>query len=247
MPLATKSVFITGVSSGIGLGLANAYLQQSCQVFGVSRREPQELLHRPRFRFQTLDLNEFESIGPAFDNLLADVEHLDLVILNAGILGQFGEMRDVQLDALKHVMDINLWANKVALDHLFSFVDSISQVVTISSGASVNGNRGWSGYSISKAALNMMTMLYARENPQTHFCALAPGLVETGIQDELAAIPRDERFPSLEAIGNKRGTPAMPKPNEAAKLITDAIGRLPELVESGAYADIRKPPIASVD
>jgi NAD(P)-dependent dehydrogenase (short-subunit alcohol dehydrogenase family) len=247
MPLTAKSVFITGVSSGIGLGLASAYLQQNCRVFGISRRRPQELADRPRFRFQTLDLREFENIGPVFDNLLADVEHLDLVILNAGILGQFGDLHDVPLEALKHAMDINLWANKVALDHLFSSIDSISQVVTISSGASVNGNRGWSGYSISKAALNMMTMLYAREHPQTHFCALAPGLVESEIQDVLAAIPRDERFPSLEAIGSKRGTPAMPKPTEAGELIAAAISRLPKLVESGAYADVRKPPIAAVD
>ena len=62
----------------------------------------------------------------------------------------------------------------------------------------------------------------------------------------MAAIPLDERFPSLEAISTKRGTSAMPKPAEAGKLIADAISRLPELVESGAYADVRKPPITSV-
>lgn len=247
MPLTTKSLLITGVSSGIGLGLANVYLEQGCQVFGVSRRQPKGLLDKPRFRFRTLDLNEREDIGPAFDSLLADVNHLDLVILNAGILGQFGDMRVVQLEAMKHAMDINLWANKVILDHLFSSLESISQVVTISSGASVNGNRGWSGYAISKAALNMMTMLYARELPQTHFCALAPGLVETEIQDELAEIPRDERYSSLDAIASKCGTPEMPKPQKAGQLLSEIIGQLPDLVESGAYADIRKPPIAVVN
>lgn len=239
-----KSIFITGVSSGIGNGLAKAYLEQGCEVLGISRRRPEDLTSHDRFRFQSLDLNDRESIAPTLDNLLGGVDRLEVVILNAGVLGAFGDMRDVQLEELKHVMDVNLWSNKPVIDYLFSAVDHISQVVTISSGASVNGNRGWSGYSISKAALNMMTLLYARELPQTHFCALAPGLVESEIQNELAAIPRDERFPSLNSIGGKRGTAEMPKPLEAGTVLVDVIARLPQLVESGAYADIRKPPLA---
>lgn len=245
MTLTANSVFVTGVSSGIGHGLASAYLEQGCRVYGISRRVPEDLTRQDQFAFQSLDLAEFAEVTTTLDRLFAGVDRLDLVILNAGILGAFGDMRDVQLESLKQVMDINLWANKVLLDYLFSSLESIGQVVMISSGASVNGNRGWSGYSISKAALNMMTLLYARERPQTHFCALAPGLVETEIQDELSAIPHDERFPSLESIGSKRGTPEMPKPDQAGKMLADIIGRLPALVESGAYADIRKPPIAA--
>jgi len=247
MTSTAKSAFITGVSSGIGHGLARAYLERDCRVYGISRRKPVDLIQGGGFSFQALDLAQQGQIAPTLGNLLFGVSHLDLVILNAGILGAFGDMREVPLEALKQVMDINLWANKVVLDHLFSAVESIGQVVTISSGASVNGNRGWSGYSISKAALNMMTLLYARERPRTHFCALAPGLIDSEIQDELSAIPRDERFPSLDSIGSKRGTPEMPQPDEAGELLAGIICRLPGLVESGAYADIRKPPIATAD
>lgn len=246
MPFTEKSTFITGVSSGIGNGLAQRYLAQGFRVFGISRRTPENLIEHSRFRFQSVDLGERESVAPALATLLHDIKALDLVVLNAGMLGAFGDLREMQLDALRHVFDVNLWANKEVLDCLFSSINSIKQVVSISSGASVNGNRGWAGYSISKAALNMMTMLYARECPRTHFCALAPGLVDSEIQKELASIPRDDRFPSLEVIGNKRGTTEMPKPKEAGGILADIIDRLPGLVESGAYADIRKPPIADV-
>jgi benzil reductase ((S)-benzoin forming) len=246
MPLTEKTIFITGVSSGIGNALAHSYLAQGCRVFGISRRIPEDLMGHSRFKFQSVDLGERESVAPALATFLHDIEALDLVILNAGVLGAFGDLREIQLDALKHVLNVNLWANKVVLDCLFSSINSIEQVVTISSGASVNGSRGWAGYAISKTALNMMTMLYARECPQTHFCALAPGLVDSEIQKELASIPRDERFPSLEVIGSKRGTPEMPKPDEAGSMLADIIDRLPDLIESGAYADIRKPPIAEL-
>ena len=90
------------------------------------------------------------------------------------MLGSLGDMSEAQLDDLKRVMDVNVWSNKTVLDALFARAFPVKQVVTISSGAAVNGNRGWRGYSISKAALNMLTRLYAAENPDTHFCARWP-------------------------------------------------------------------------
>lgn len=44
-------VFITGVSSGIGNALSKAYLDNGWEVFGLSRRGPEELIHHERFHF----------------------------------------------------------------------------------------------------------------------------------------------------------------------------------------------------
>jgi len=240
----TKNIFITGVSSGIGHGLATWYLQQGWHVWGTSRREPKDLTAEANFHFASIDLADFDAAPALLMGLIGDVPRLDLAVLNAGVLGKFSDMADAEIDDLKRTMHINTWANKVVLDVLFASGATVEQVVAISSGASVNGNRGWSGYSISKAALNMLVLLYARERPETHFCAFAPGLVETEIQDELKTIPAGERYPSLANINAKRGTPEMPTPAEAAPDLAAAMARLPSLVESGAYADIRKPPLA---
>jgi NAD(P)-dependent dehydrogenase (short-subunit alcohol dehydrogenase family) len=174
--------------------------------------------------------------------LLEGVGHLDVAVLNAGILGRFDDLASVDLANLRHVMEINVWANKTVIDGLFCSDRTIRQVVTISSGASVNGNRGWAGYSISKAALNMLTKLYAREHLETHFCALSPGVIDTPMLEELCALSPDDRFPALEALRRKRNTPEMPMPEEAAGLLIDVFARLPDLVESGEYADVRKLP-----
>lgn len=235
-------VFITGVSSGIGHALAQEYLRRGWQVYGVSRRVPSDLAEHESFFHAAVDLTDHTRTPAALKELLSKTDRLDLAILNAGVLGQFDDLARVALDDLKQTMEINLWANKTVIDALFSENRTAKQIVTISSGASINGNRGWSGYSLSKAALNMLTRLYAREQPDTHFCALAPGVIDTDMIDNVCALPQDGRFPALDALRSKRGTPDMPTPEQAAGRLVDTIGRLPGLVESGEYADIRHLP-----
>ena len=236
------AIFISGVSSGIGHALASAYLDRGNSVFGVSRRAPDDLLRHGRFAFRHLDLTEHGNAQAVLGGLLDGVDHLELAVLNAGVLGRFGDMAQMPLDELKQVMEINLWSNKTVLDCLLAEGRRVDQVVTISSGASVNGNRGWAGYALSKAALNMLTRLYARENPDTHFCALAPGVIDTPMLDGLLSLPADGRYPSLDVLRSKRHTPDVPTPAEAAQRLVAAIDRLPGLVESGSYADLRKLP-----
>ncbi len=225
-------LFITGVSSGLGKALALEALSRGFQVYALGRREPKEL--KGRVKFVRCDLRELERIAPAVMELLRGIEELELVILNAGILGQFGDMKEVPLYRFKEVMDVNVWANKVILDTLLDMGVRSKQVVGISSGASLNCNRGWNAYSISKASLNCLLKLYAREMEGTHVISLAPGLVLTPMLEEV--MKQDaERFPSV-----KRILEAPKKtPEEAAKLLFDLFPRLFEF-DSGEYVDIRK-------
>lgn len=233
-----NNVLITGVSSGIGHAMAKTYLERGDSVFGLSRRTADDLAGYDAFRFVSVDLGELSNIEPALDKLLKGVDQLDLAILNAGILGEMKDMRETTVDELKHLTNVNLWSNKVILDTLFDRMKKLNQVVAISSGASVNGNRGWSGYSISKAALNMLVKLYAAENPNTHFTAFAPGLVDTAMQDYLCEHEADPRFPSLEKLKSARNTSAMPAPENAAQRFVETFERLLSRA-SGSYVDVR--------
>jgi benzil reductase ((S)-benzoin forming) len=165
---------------------------------------------------------------------------LDLVILNAGILNEIKDLKDTRIEEIRQVMDVNVWANKVLIDALFETLDSVHQIVAISSGAAVSGSRGWNAYSLSKACLNMLIDLYAKEHSQTHFCALAPGLIETGMQDYLNALPEEyeQKFPLVKKLKEARGTENMPRPAEAAKIVTDSIQKVASF-ESGSFLDIR--------
>jgi NAD(P)-dependent dehydrogenase (short-subunit alcohol dehydrogenase family) len=233
-----QNLFISGVSSGLGHGLARLALQNGHAVSGLSRREPSDIISLPRFRFAACDLATADTIPEALDKVLDGVGKLDLVVLNAGVLWRIADMADTPLDVLKWMVDVNVWANKPILDFLFRREIAVSQVVAISSGASVVGARGWNGYSISKAALNMLIKLYAAERPETHFTSLAPGLVETYMQDQVKDLPEDDRFPSIRRLQKARGTLDMPKPDAAAEKL---FGVFPKLLgyPSGGFVDVR--------
>ena len=95
------------------------------------------------------------------------------------------------------------------------FVDAgkpVAQIVMIFSGATVLGNRGWPGYGLSKAALNMLAKLYAHDFPDTHISALAPGIIDTAMMEHLCVEADAEAYPALKRLRDARGTPDMPTP-----------------------------------
>ena len=243
MPTSDRTFLITGINRGLGHGLALACLKRGHRVLGLGRASADDLESQPNFRFARADIVDAGPCAASLEGLLHGLNRLECVILNAGVLGPIADMRDQSTDTMKEILDVNLWANKALIDSLLSKNLSITQVVAISSGASVNGNRGWGGYSISKAALNMLVKLYANERRDIHFAALAPGLVDTGMQEQIRALPDDVPFPSVAKLKEARATAAMPGPSTAGQLVLDAIDRLPDLIESGTFADVRKPPL----
>ena len=241
--MESKTILITGVSRGLGHGLALACLERGDTVLALGRNTASDLESRSGFHFAQADVSDGDECAAAVEFLLGDRDRLDCVILNAGILGPIADMRDQSVDTMKNVLEVNLWANKNLLDLLLGRQLSIAHIVAISSGAAVNGNRGWGGYSLSKAALNMLIKLYAKEREDIHFSALAPGLIDTGMQEQIRAMPDDNPFPSVAQLKQASGTEAMPDPTIAGQRVLAAIDRLPGLIESGEFADIRKPPL----
>lgn len=235
-----KNVFITGIGSGIGAGLAQACLLRGDRVFALGRTQSLEITHTTHLTFRKQDLRDLEGITHSVAGLLKQAERLDMVILNAGILGEIKDLKDTLLWEIQQLMTVNCWSNKVIIDALLSLGIPIKQVVGISSGAAVSGRRGWNGYGLSKAAFMMLIKLYAAEVPCTHFCSLAPGLVDTAMQAYLAQLPEHivDSYPVVARIRSQRGTPDMPSPSEAAdRLLAYMEKALSE--QSGAYLDIR--------
>lgn len=232
-------VFITGTSSGLGYGMAKAYLDQGHEVFGVSRGTPKDLIAHDLYRHFNMDLANLDFLPRQVAQMFASIDTLDLCILNAGILGRIAKMKEVSIQELQKTFDINVWTNKILLDALLDLHPRVKQVVAISSGASVNGSMGWNGYSISKAALNMLVKLYASEFENVHFTAFAPGLIDTSMQDYLCEKVDTKDFPSAQKLKDARNTPNMPKPDEAGVTMMETFEKLTEY-PSGSFLDIRK-------
>ncbi len=230
-----KWALITGTSSGLGLGLAEELAARGWQVLGLARRP----CPVPDVRHRQVDLTDEQATKAALEELLADVRKLDLVVLNAGVLGRIAPMQELSLDECRAVMEINLWANKTVMDALYQWGRPIRQVLMISSGASRLGNRGWGAYSLSKAALNMLARLYAHEFPGTHIAALAPGIIDTPMMRKLLARYDPNEFPALRRLHEAFGTPAMPSPREAARRVLAVLKEIKKR-PSGEFVDLRE-------
>jgi benzil reductase ((S)-benzoin forming) len=214
-----KKVFMTGVSSGIGLSLAQEYLASGCEVWGLSRKSPDQLVksYGSRFRFVSVDLQDLEGLQNHLSSLLKDCAgSLDLVVLNAGVLGSLGSLAQTKLTDLKKTTDINLWSNKIILDYLLNEQIAVKQVVAISTGAATVARPGWNGYSISKAALNMMIGIYAAEHSSTHFSSIAPGVIDTQMQEQIYSLPRGKGFEAFDRLIQLRDSGQMKKPHQVA-------------------------------
>lgn len=229
------TAFITGTSSGLGRALADTLLASGGRVHGCSRR-PCDL---PGLHQVPCDLTDYAALPAQLESLLGDLDRLDLVMLNAGILGRIEALHRLPMDEAKQIMEVNLWANKAVMDWLHDWGRPIGQVVMISSGASILGNKGWGGYALSKAALNMLAKLYSHEFPDTHISALAPGIIDTGMMDYLCEQADAEAFPALQRLRDARGTEAMPDPKRAAEKVLSVLPRLREM-PSGSFVDIRQ-------
>jgi len=234
------NVLITGNSSGLGLGLTEALMEQDATVWGLSRSGcPLKSKYDDALRDRQQDLGNLNTLEDGLERLLSDCLRLDLVVLNAGILGRIQEISHTDVHDLEHLMRVNVWSNKLILDWLIERQIPVDQIIAISSGAAVNMNYGWGGYSLSKAALNNLVQLYAPEMPDTHLTAYAPGLVDTGMQDYLCDEVDSDEFPSVQKLKDARGTADMPSPRQAADRLLELLGDLRENHESGSFVDVR--------
>lgn len=227
-----KNILITGVSSGLGKALATKYLENGDNVYAIGRTIPKKLDHYPHFFFFPYDLSETFMIQSTLKEFFQH-RSFDIVILNAGILGDIKTLSQTDLTDAKAVMEVNVWANKELIDTLQANAQ-VKQIVGISSGAAVNGSKGWGTYSLSKASLNMLLSVYAKELPEIHFTALAPGVIRTPMVEQIIEEVDDTLFPSAKRLKENPIQTA----EEAAK---NLIAIFPQLLayESGSFLDVR--------
>jgi len=227
-----KNILITGVGSGLGGALAREYLKKGYQVYAVGRICPKILKENPHFYFFSYDLSNTFMLKESVKEFI-NGHVFEISILNAGVLGDIQTLGKTELEHIKEVMELNVWANKELIDTLSTFA-TVKQVVGISSGASVNGSKGWGAYSLSKSGLNMLLNVYAKELPDIHFTALAPGVIKTPMVEHIIDKVDDTIFTSAKKL--KEGQ--IQSPEAAAKRLITTFPKLLDY-ESGNFLDVR--------
>lgn len=105
----TRSILITGCSSGIGAAAARSLKTRGWRVFASARKaEDVERLRADGFEALRLDLDDSESIAQALRELLERTDGRLDALFNNGAYGQPGAVEDLSRDALRAQLETNL-------------------------------------------------------------------------------------------------------------------------------------------
>ena len=228
-----SNILITGTSSGLGKALAKTYSETGYEIYGLSRTKSNEYNH------VECDLDKVYDISYKLSTLLKDVKQIDVIYLNAGVLGDIDYLNKIKLHDIETSFTINTWANKVIIDYMIENNIEVKQVVAISSGASQETYTGWGAYSISKAALNMMMKVYAEEQPDIHFLSLSPGPVDTPMQDFINENIDGNKFKWKKKFSDMKENNTLPNTTDIANKMCRLLPTLKKY-KSGSFLDLRK-------
>jgi NAD(P)-dependent dehydrogenase (short-subunit alcohol dehydrogenase family) len=177
----SKSVLVSGGTSGIGRAIASAYADAGAEVVaaGLPANEPAD----PRILTRNLDVTDPSSIS----NLIDSIPAIDILVNAAGIIRRDEEFN---LDVFTHVLDINLTGvMRMCTAALPKLQANRATVVNVASLLSFFGGANVPAYSASKGGLAQLTksLALAWAPSGIRVNAVAPGWIETPLTQALRA------------------------------------------------------------
>ena len=213
--MVSKTAFVTGSDRGLGFALVQVLLGRGYKVFaGSYMPEWGDLVkltheHQGNLHILPLDVTDEESVKKAAASIQAKVDHLDLVINNAGIFkDSSGDiLGELNFDDMRRLYETNtLGPLRVtnSIIHLLT-VGTQKLLVNISSEAGSISDcwrKSEFGYSMSKTAVNMQSAILQNHLKEYGVKVLAfhPGYVRSYMLGQLNTEATVEPIDSAEGI-----------------------------------------------
>lgn len=200
MKLLGRKVLITGGSMGLGRAIAEHYLIEGADVVICARGSADLATTWLDFvdRFPTrkilakiCDVSDESQVKDLVDFTLRELGGLDVLILNAGILGPLGPTESVDLAEWRKTIDINLFGvlhgARATMPHFKR--QQHGKIIILSGGGATNPMFNISAYAASKAAVvRLMETLALELKPYgVDVNAIAPGALHTRIMEAVVA------------------------------------------------------------
>lgn len=219
-----RTVLITGAARGIGYSIAEIFAEAGNGLYIVDKDE--NVLFEAKKKLKDagaksvvafpIDLRKSTFIKSMFDEIKTVPAE---IVVNCAGISAAGLMKDVDEKAWDRVLDVNTKAvflvSKFAANQMIDSSVENGRIINISSQASKIGERANGIYSVSKAAVNMITQVMGLE------------LAEYGITVN-AICPGYVRSEMLVQVFNERGPLEGVTPAEYERLLTSKVplGRL---------------------
>jgi len=182
-------VLITGAYRGIGFEAARQFVARGAQVIVTSRRRVRgeaaiaSLGHSAVFL--ELDVNDGASIVEAAKAVGVQFGRLDVLVNNTAVLlDEGGTLFDLRADVLRATLETNLVAPLRVIQAFVPLLQrsAAPRIINVASGAGqlAGGASSWApAYSISKTALNMLTLQWSAALPGMAVNSMCPGWCRT--------------------------------------------------------------------
>ena len=200
------TIMITGASRGLGLEFARQFYNEECRVIATCRspKNANELNAIGDIDVHALDVTDDKSVTTLADKLRG--ENIDILINNAGVIGQRDGFGRIDYDIWAETMDTNVFGPMRVAE---AFRDNVmnsekKQMIFITSrmGSITEAVPNAYVYRSSKAALNMAVKCLSVELEQQGLIAVLfhPGHVQTDMGGQAAPVTPQK---SIEGMKNQ--------------------------------------------
>jgi NADP-dependent 3-hydroxy acid dehydrogenase YdfG len=201
MHILTRTVLVTGASSGIGRAIAKHLLHLGHTVIGTSRDIKKFTTAHQNFSFIEIDFSQEETFTAKIKQLEKDYPALDTVIFSAGY-GQFGSLEQFSFNQIEQMIMVNFTSQVFITRTLLPNLKRKKQcnLIYIGSEAALKGTRKGSIYCASKFALRGFTQALRDECSTScvRVSLINPGMVNTAFFDTLTFQPGDNPSQALQ-------------------------------------------------
>ena len=201
-PFDGKLALVTGASRGIGAATAEALAAAGAHVILTARgatalEQVEERIHAAggTATIAPMDLNDSENIAKLAQAVAERWGSLDILILNAAMLGSLSPVEHLDPKELERVFKLNVLANQAviaAFDPLLRRAEK-ADVIGVTSSVGAKPRAFWGGYGASKAAFDTLLGTYADETAyagKLRVQILDPGATRTRMRQ--LAFPGEE-------------------------------------------------------
>ena len=196
-----RTALVTGGNRGIGYAIVQGLAAQGIQVLlgcrDLAKGQKAAAEIGPEVQAVLLDISERDLLAEQMASILAETARIDILVNNAGILseGNFLEMGQADLDmSLESNFHGPLQLMQILLPNMIDA--GYGRIVNMSSewGSFTDGLTGPAAYSISKAALNALTLTAAQAMtvPDIKINSMCPGWVKTDMGGDQAPLSAEE-------------------------------------------------------